>query len=151
VSSEGLWRRAQRGLEEAIAGVLKQHATPARLGWAVAWGVFVGCSPLLGLQTVIALGLAFPLKLNRAAVLLGTQISFPPMTAVILFADAQLGECVLRGQWLPITVEGMKQLGWRNLGVRLFVDMCVGGVLIGGAAGSVLGGLTYRAALRRQR
>ena len=58
--------------------VLREHASPARVGFAVGIGVLVGCSPFLGLQVAIAALLAIVFRLNKLAVFLGLQISAPP-------------------------------------------------------------------------
>ena len=51
--------------------LLHAHDTPERTAAAFALGVFLGFSPLLGFHTGLGLILAFALKLNRVAVLLG--------------------------------------------------------------------------------
>src|SRR5439155_1124216 len=51
--------------------------TPPRAALAFALGVFIAWTPLLGLHTVLALGLAFALGLNRVAVLAGTFVNNP--------------------------------------------------------------------------
>ena len=65
--------RARRWLEH----LLHTHDTPARTAAAYAVGVFFGFSPFLGLHTILGLGVAFALNLNRVAVLLGVYSNLP--------------------------------------------------------------------------
>jgi len=60
-----------------LEALLHIHDSPHRTASAFALGVLIGFSPLLGLHTVLALGLAFLLRLNRVAVLLGAYANLP--------------------------------------------------------------------------
>ena len=51
--------------------------TPERTAAAFALGVFFGFSPFLGLHTILGIGFAFLLNLNRVAVLLGVYSNLP--------------------------------------------------------------------------
>lgn len=55
--------------------------TPRRTAAALAIGVFVGFSPLVGLHNVLGLSIAFALNLNRLAVLLGVNANLPWIAA----------------------------------------------------------------------
>ena len=61
-----MWRR-----------ILHTRDSPRRTAAAASLGVFIGLSPFLGLHTVLALGLAFVLRLNRIAVLGGSFVANP--------------------------------------------------------------------------
>jgi uncharacterized protein len=113
-------------------------------------GVFFGCSPFIGLQTVFALALAYLFKLNRVAVFLGLQVSLGPLTALAFFADAQLGEWLLYRTWLPMTVEGISALKWDQMGPRLVGDLALGGAVLGGTLGTLAGILTTWIVRRRR-
>lgn len=133
-----LLRRAQQEL-----GKLKrEHASPVRLGVAVGVGVLVGSSPFLGLQLLIGLALATLLRLNRFAVLLGLQISIPPFTPLLLFANAQVGALLVQGHWLPLSLEALRAIPPERLAAELFVNLLVGGLVVGGALALLLGGAT---------
>jgi len=60
-----------------IDKLLHTHDTPDRTARAFALGVFFGFSPFLGLHTIMALLLAFVLRLNRVAVLIGVYSNLP--------------------------------------------------------------------------
>ena len=87
---------------ETIRGFLRQGLLPSEIAFAVALGNFVGILPVLGLHTVLAIGLAYLLRLNIVIVLLGTQISNPFSFPFILFASAQIGNLMLSGSLLNV-------------------------------------------------
>lgn len=81
---------ARRWLE----ALLHIHDTPRRVAAAYALGVFFGFSPFLGLHHVVALGLAFTLRLSRVAVVAGLWTNLPwivaPYYAFTTLAGAKL-------------------------------------------------------------
>jgi uncharacterized protein (DUF2062 family) len=117
----------------------QQHASPGRVAVGVGLGVMLGCSPFLGFQLLLAFGLVRLFRLNAIAVLVGVQISVPPLTPFVLFATAQLGAVVLRGHWLPLGLAGFRGVPLATVVADLFFDMLVGGVLVGGVLAVVLG------------
>jgi uncharacterized protein (DUF2062 family) len=143
---------AARGtLRRWTAALVHEHASPGRIGAAVAFGVWVGCSPFYGVQTLVGLALAPALRLNRLAVLLGLQISIPPVAPFLLFANAQVGALILQGQWLPLSVAALRAIPTSKLVTELFLDLLVGGALVGAALGLALGFLTTYLVRRRRR
>src|SRR5579871_897419 len=142
---------AKRGvLRRWWRALLKEHADPKSLGLGVAVGVVVGCSPFFGLQTLMAIAVASLLRLNRISVLLGAQISIPPLTPLVIFGGAQLGELMLHQRLLPMTLADFRAMAPAEL-LRLFlVDLGVGGLALGVVLGSGLGALTT-VLLRRRR
>ena len=61
----------------ALSRLLHLHDTPRRTAAAFALGVFFSFSPFLGLQIVLAMTMAFLLRLNRLAVFLGLNANLP--------------------------------------------------------------------------
>ncbi|MHB8873849.1 MAG: DUF2062 domain-containing protein [Myxococcaceae bacterium] len=134
--------RARRKLRQWWRQVKNEQATPRRLGVAVGLGVLLGCSPLWGFQVLLGVTLAWVLRLNKLAVLLGLQISVPPLWPFIIVGTAQAGELVLEGRLLPLTLAEVRAAPLPDVFLGLFVDMLVGTVLVGGAAALVLGAVT---------
>ncbi len=130
--------------------VKNEQATPRRLGLAVAVGVVLGCSPFWGLQMILAVSLAWLFRLNKLAVLLGTQVSTPPFTPLLIVGTAQVGELLLRGRWLPLGLAEVRALHASDLFANLFFDMLLGSLVLGGALGLVFGAATS-ALVRRHR
>ena len=131
--------------------LLHEHAQPSRLGLAVAFGVWMGCSPFYGLQTLIGLALATALRLNRLAVLLGMQVSIPPLAPILLFANAQVGALVLRGHWLSLSLEGMRAVPSSKLIAEFLGDLLVGGAIVGAVLALPAGLLTTYLVRRSRR
>jgi uncharacterized protein (DUF2062 family) len=68
-------------------------------------GVLFGFSPLLGLHTVLALALAFALRLNRVAVLLGVYSNLPWILVPYYSLATWLGAALLRTDVPPGLLE----------------------------------------------
>ncbi len=115
-----LWRR-----------LLHEHSAPGRLGVAVAVGVVVGCSPFFGLHIWIGLGLAWALRLNKVAVILGSHISIPPLAPVVAFASVQVGARLLHGQWLALALVDFSPSRLPSLIRAFLIDWLVGGLVVG--------------------
>ena len=137
-------RRAtiRRRLQHRWRQLKNEQASPRRLGAAVALGVVLGCSPLWGFQMMLCVVLAWVFRLNKLATLLGSQVSTPPFTPLIIVGTAQVGELLLHGRWLPLTLSEVRAMHPQDLISNLFVDMALGSLVLGGAIGLVLGGLT---------
>lgn len=134
-------RAPRRGrLRRLLERVLREHSTPRRLGAAVATGIFIGCSPLYGLHAYIGIAVALPLRLNKVAVVLGTQISTPPLVFPLTFCSIQIGSLITTGHFLGSELTA--QLSWDNmprLAATFALLWAVGGVV----TGAVLGGIAY--------
>ena len=133
------------------ARLVHEHAHPTRLGAALAFGVWMGCTPFYGFQTLIGLGLASLLRLNRLAVLLGLQISIPPVAPFLLFANAQVGALVLRGHWAPLSIETLRVVPKSRVLAELLGDLLVGGAIVGAVLALPAGLLTSYLVRRRRR
>ena len=64
----------------------------------MAVGVWLGTTPLFGLHAAIALYLAWRLHLHPAAVVLGSQVSMPPLGIALAAGSTILGHVLLTGQ-----------------------------------------------------
>jgi uncharacterized protein len=89
--------RMRRWLDQ----LLHTHDTPQRTAAAYALGVFFGFSPFLGLHTILGLGLAFALNLNRVAVLLGVYSNLPWILPAYYTLVTLIGAAILRIQVPP--------------------------------------------------
>jgi uncharacterized protein (DUF2062 family) len=144
------WWKLRERLGAKWAELMAEQATPERLGVAVGVGVLMGCSPFHGFQFLIALALAWLLKLNKIAVMIGLQISAPPITPFVALAGIQLGEYMLHQRFLPLSISEIRAMSGGSLLRTVLVDMTVGGLTLGAVLGLALGGLTTWV-LRRRR
>lgn len=127
----GLRPRIRAALRDLGHRLLHEHAAPFRLGVAVGVGVVVGCSPFFGLHIWIGLGLAWVLRLNKAAVVLGSHVSFPPLTPFVAFACVQVGARLVHGRWLTLAVVDFAPVRLPSLLRTFLVDWLVGGLVVG--------------------
>ena len=128
---------------ETIRSFLRKGLLPSEIAFAVALGNFVGILPFLGLHTVMALGLAYLLRLNMVIVFLGTQISNPFSFPFILFVSAQIGSLMLSGSLLNLKFT-------TDLSVlkTYIMPTMVGSIALGLAVGSLSYVLTLSVARR---
>jgi len=78
-----------------IAKLHKMAQSPKQLTSSCAVGVFIACSPFLGIQTVLALGISYVLGLNTSIVLLVLCAINNPLTMVPIMAiDYCIGHVV---------------------------------------------------------
>ena len=114
LSYEGNFVQRSEGLREKLYGILletffsfmkqlKLSDRPIHSAFSLSMGVFVACSPFYGLQTLLILILCPLLRLNVPLAILGSQISLPPIYALILPAELYVGFQLLGKQW---SVEG---------------------------------------------
>jgi uncharacterized protein (DUF2062 family) len=75
--------------------------TPQRTAAAFALGVFFGFSPFLGFHTLLAIGLAFLLNLNRVAVLLGVYSNLPWIIGAYYTFTTMMGSVITRTRLPP--------------------------------------------------
>jgi len=143
-------------LARTVQILLHVEDTPHRIGLAFGVGVFIAFSPLLGIHTLMALGVAFAFRLSRAAILVGTYINNPWTLAPLYMAGTLLG-CALLG----IPSEGLSQINWQLHGWEflssLFVHLrpylwpfVIGNTLLG-TLGGLLGYFVLREILVRRK
>jgi len=82
-------------LSQAVAVLCRLPDTPERTALAFAVGVFLGFSPLLGLQTIVGIVIAYPCRLSRVAVVLGTWVNLPWVVPVYYVLVTELGARLL--------------------------------------------------------
>jgi uncharacterized protein (DUF2062 family) len=135
--------------------LLRIQGSPETIARGLAVGVFAGCFPWFGLQTLIAIALAFAVRGNKVVAAAATWIS-NPFTYVPIFAfNYQVGRFVLRtnGETLEMsdltTLEGIKELG-SDIASPLFFGSLVTG-LIAGTIAYIAGRWLVGRARRRSR
>jgi len=135
-------------LKRLWRSLCREHASPRLLAAGVAVGVLVGCSPFYGLHFWIGMGLALLLRLNKLAVLLGIQISIPPVTPVLIFAVVQTGALMLGGRPLTLAVQDLTLDNMPDLAGSIIVYWLAGWPVVGGAL-ALLAFVLSLSALRR--
>ncbi len=83
-SGKGFWQNLREML-------FKKDEDDFTKALSVGFGVFMGIFPIWGFQLVVAIGLAFLLKLNKPLVIIAVNISIPPTIPIILFLSHLTG------------------------------------------------------------
>ena len=142
----------RRRLSDRLRAVLELDDPPPRIASALAVGVFVGCTPFVGVQTLLSLVIALAFRLNRAATVAGTWLNLPWLMPLVYGAAFKIGTLVvpdpdgLRRAWLTYLVEHPSGLRWSDLGAlleHLSIPLLVGTTVVGGLAALI----TYAIAL----
>ncbi len=117
----GVWLREDDTMREIGIQRLKRFArivlhtddTPPRAALARQIGMFIAWTPILGFHTLLALGLAFLLGLNRVAVLAGTLVNNPWTIVPIYSLSAYLGAQLLGSDAPAPRLDGVS---WKDFG-----------------------------------
>ncbi|WP_109698436.1 DUF2062 domain-containing protein [Chitinophaga deserti] len=117
---------------------------------SVGFGVFMGIFPVWGFQMLIAVVIAALLRLNKALVLISSNISIPPMIPFILLGSMFMGRFFVAEDttWLIFS----KNITFEDVQQHLF-QYITGSITLAGVAGLVAGLVTYAAlsVFRRKR
>jgi uncharacterized protein (DUF2062 family) len=143
-------------LRQAYEVLFHVGDTPHRTALAFGIGLWIAFSPLLGLHTVMALGIAFAFRLSRGAMLLGAYINNPWTIAPLYIAGTTLG-CFL----LEVPPEGLVDIDWDQHGLGFYRSLVahlrpflwpyvIGNTVLGVVAG-VVGYVVLRSVLERRR
>jgi uncharacterized protein (DUF2062 family) len=134
------WRRQIRYI---YLSFLRLQGTPEQLARGMASGVFAGCFPLFGLQTIIGIAVATVLRGNRLMAAASTWVS-NPFTYVPIFAfNYQVGHWLVGGS----AASGLDNLetlkNWMDMGTEVSVRLMLGSSVVGLVSGAVsyFGGL----------
>ncbi|MEO7997776.1 MAG: DUF2062 domain-containing protein [Gemmatimonadaceae bacterium] len=139
-------------LRVTVQRLLSENTDPARLGVAVGIGVLFACTPFYGFQLWLALAFAWVFRLNKVAVAIGTQFSFPPFIPFIVLASVWIGEVLVHGRTPSLDRSQFQSASARELLTQFGAAWVVGGLVVGAVAGTVIGaGVTVIAARRARR
>jgi uncharacterized protein (DUF2062 family) len=86
-----------------IRKLVTEGLSPQKISWAVALGITLGIHPIYGPVTLIALGLAFLLRLNKALVLAACY-AMAFIKPMLILPYLKLGEWLFRADPMPISL-----------------------------------------------
>ncbi len=131
--------------------ITNYNESPQKAASAVGFGLFMGILPVWGFQMLLAAFIAHLLKLNKAVVLIASNISLPPMIPFIIYFSYRTGGLIVPGQNNLLTSQSLNLLKSRvaegdfytaleQLGLG-FWQYIAGSILLGlfaGAAGWII-------------
>ncbi|MCX6112014.1 MAG: DUF2062 domain-containing protein, partial [Proteobacteria bacterium] len=104
--------------------VFRRGLSAKEISWAAGIGVFIGCTPLWGFHAIIALFVSIVFRLNFIVLLIGTQISIPPLIPFLVLASLFCGK-YFTGVY------------------KSFLTYALGTLVVGAALGILVGFVTY--------
>ena len=104
-----LWRRGR----QALQWVWQQEGSPGQRARGLAAGIFCGCFPFFGLQTLLGIALASVVRGNHLLAAAGTWISNPFTYVPLYWFNYHVGDVLLRGGAQPTahTINQASDLG----------------------------------------
>jgi hypothetical protein len=98
--------------------LLHVEDSPHRIALAFGVGVWIAFFPIVGIHTVLALGIAFAFRLSRAAILVGAYVNNPWTLAPLYLAGTVLG-CALLG----VSTDGLAGIDWSLHGRAFYANL----------------------------
>ena len=136
LKGKAFWRELFRSLAQ-------EHTEPLRLSLALATGVFIGCSPLFGFHSLLGLMTAAKFRLNKLAVIAGTNISNPITGPLAIFATIQIGWRILTGSWLSLEVNKIGMDSTLVSADHILASWLIGLTIVGTGLALFLGCIFY--------
>jgi len=139
-------------LKEKLRNLFSIRDTPHRIALSFAVGLFVGVSPFLGLHTILALALAWLLRLNRVVTFTAVYVTNPWSMIPIYTFCTWVGTLVLGTDLIPSEVDWkMVKMQTIFIQFRHILPPFFTGSTIVAAASAFLGYFTVRKAVERSR
>ncbi|WP_072989791.1 DUF2062 domain-containing protein [Pseudozobellia thermophila] len=130
-------RVKKKGVKKFLTeDILSSQDPPKKKAASIALGLFVGLSPFWGFQTLLVLGGAFLLKLNKPIAFAFSNVSLPPFIPFIVYGGLQVGGWIL-GEAHFLAFENIADNILALSGLKAYVI----GSLVLAAALAVVGGL----------
>ncbi len=121
-------------LKKAYERILKIRDQPREIALGFSLGVFIGMSPTLGVQTLIAVFTASLLKWNKIAAAIGVWISNPLTAPVIYSVTYVIGAQIIGVAQAPVIGDEFSETPVYDMIVKapeILFAMAIGGVITG--------------------
>jgi uncharacterized protein (DUF2062 family) len=121
-------------LHTAYRRFVRIRGTPREIALGFALGLFVGFTPTMGAQILIAVFLASVFKWNKITAVIGVQIT-NPLTAPLIYGFTYIIGAKLIGLEKPLNLT--LNLDWHSIfnmldqAPRIFLALTIGGIIIG--------------------
>jgi uncharacterized protein len=141
----GFWKRWSfiRQFKLNVVRFMRLRGTPDEIAKGLALGVFIGLTPTLGFQMIIAIFLAILLRENKLAAALGVWVTNPLTAPFIYTLEYETGRLLLGMARVRFPTElsfsTLQAMGWDVL-----LPLTVGSLIYG----IILTPLTYAVTLR---
>ena len=126
-------RKAQRRLQGGLQWLWQQEGTPGQRARGLAAGIFCGCFPIFGLQTLVGVAMASVVRGNHLLAAAGTWISNPFTYVPLYWFNYRIGSLLLGSgrQWPGFDAlqrDDVSQMGWSVIS-RLMLGSSITGAV----------------------
>lgn len=121
-----------------IISLLRARLSPHQIALASGLGIFIGTTPFFGLHAIIAGAFSFIFRLNAGILLLGTQISIPPIAPFLIFFSLIIGNNILGHEFIPSYSQISIKLAYQH-----FTAYLVGSIILGLSLGTLGAAIFY--------
>ncbi len=122
----------------------RQEGSPGQRARGLAAGIFCGCFPFFGLQTLLGIALATLLRGNHLLAAAGTWISNPITYLPLYWFNYQVGSWLLGPSVRPVSITALHQEGFWEMGWAFSSRLLLGSSLVGMVSSVALGALYWR-------
>ena len=131
-------RQLSHRSRQALIWVWKQEGSPGQRARGLAAGIFCGCFPFFGLQTLLGIALASVVRGNHLLAAAGTWISNPFTYVPLYWFNYHVGDLLLHGTSEPTRLRHsgatLWDQGW-GFTSRLLLGSSVVGIVLSFALG----------------
>ncbi|OGV44913.1 MAG: hypothetical protein A2017_21140 [Lentisphaerae bacterium GWF2_44_16] len=130
-------------IKALLLALITEKASPAVLSLSVGLGVFIGCTPLFGLHTFLALVIGMKLRLHKLGMILGTNITNPLTGPVIIWVSIQCGWRILYGEWHKMNMAEIHAQPFHELFNKFILSWLAGFPVVGLISALIIMGIVY--------
>ena len=144
-------RKAHRRLQRALQWLWQQEGTPEQRARGLAAGIFCGCFPIFGLQTLVGIAMANVVRGNHLLAAAGTWISNPFTYVPLYWFNYQLGALLLGpGRRWP-GFDALQQSEFGEMGWSVISRLMLGSTITGAVCAALGWWLSLNWMLQQQR
>ena len=123
--------------------IWRQEGSPGERARGIAVGVFSGCFPFFGFQTLLGIALASLFRGNHLLAISGTWISNPLTYVPLYWFNYRIGAFLLGQDNQFHELEQLTQLEMWNQGWIISIRILLGSSIVGSIAGVIIGCIFY--------
>ena len=127
----GWWAGSKRWVKYWYLRVMRQNSSPKQLASALALGMFIGALPIIPLQSVIVVALAFFFKLNKLAAWMATNYSNVITMGPFYYFLFHVGKVVVPFEGVTLDLNKLEMMQLIESGWDLYIVMFTGGLVFG--------------------
>lgn len=125
------WNGSKRWTKYWYLRIMRQKSTPKQLAAALALGMFIGALPIIPLQSIIVIALAFVFKLNKLAAWMATNYSNVITMGPFYYFLFHVGKTIVPYEGVTLDLNRLEMMQLIESGWDLYLVMFTGGLVFG--------------------